>query len=460
MIDRFLAFLEDVSEQIRNHIKSGSSFLVISSNTPDGVASSLLLIEFFYENNVEAHFKFISIIDENLFQVLFGPPEKSYDHDVYIFLDIGSNLIGKIYENAKNKNKKVFIIDHHSLVSKSIKYENLYQINPNIFGIDGKREASTSSIVYLLLKTYGHIFRGEEILGLVGAINEKQDIRELTGLNKLVLEDLINKDLIYVKKTIKLSGILSKPLYNVLSSSLDIYIPNITGSDERAIEFLRKIFPDKNIEKIYFSDLKSEEEKKLINEIIKIRVLNNIMQNEKIIGDVYLIKGDYPFKDLRELSFIISSAVYLNKHNVLIKYFIKNIDEGLRDLETSFRGKISFILSDIIKNKANIKEKDGIVFIKVQGKEDERYNSYLADILSFNDILDKKYYIVYSDYKDYYELSIRRSKKEEIPNMIYSLVEKYNGKLSGNDNICGFYINKSSFEEFKDKLSEILLKFS
>jgi len=460
MIDRFLAFLEDVSEQIRNHIKNGSSFLVVSSNTPDGFASSLLLIKFFYENNIEAHFKFINIIDDNFFQLLFGPPEKSYDHDVYIFLDIGSNFIGKIYENAKNKNKKVFVIDHHNLVSKGIKYENLYQINPNIFGIDGKKEASTSSITYLLLKTYGYLFRGEEILGLAGVVSERQDIRELTGLNKLLLDDLIEKDLIQVKKTIKLSGILSKPLYNVLSSSLEIYIPNVSGSDEKAIEFLKRIFPDKDIEKLYFSDLKPEEEKKLINEIIKTRVLNNIMQNEKIIGDAYLIKGDYPFKDLKELSFIISSAVYLSKYNTLLKYFIKNTDSGLRDLEASFRGKLSSILSDIIKNKTNIKEKDGIVFIRVQGKEEERYNSYIADILSFNDILDKKYYIVYSDYKDYYEISIRRSKKEEIPSMVYSLVEKYNGKISGNDNICGFYINKSNFDDFADKLSDILLKFS
>jgi len=460
MIDRFLAFLEDVSEQIRNHIKNGSSFLVISSNTPDGFSASLLLIKFFYENDIEAHFKFINIIDDNFYQMLFGPQEKSYDQDVYIFLDIGANIIGKIYESSRNRNKKVIIIDHHSLASKSIKYENLYQVNPNIFGINGKKEASTSSIVYLLLKTHGHIFRGEEILALVGPISERQDIRELTGLNKLVLEDLINKDLIYVKKTIKLSGILSKPLYNVLSSSLDVYIPNVTGSDEKAIEFLKRIFPDREIEKLYFSDLKPEEEKKLINEIIKSRVLNNIMQNEKIIGDVYLIKGDYPFKDLKELSFIFSSAVYLDKYSVLVKYFIKNTDEGVKDLEAYFRSRLSSIISDIVKNKTDIKEKDGIVFIKVQGKENERYNSYLADILSFNDIFDKKYYIVYSDYKDYYEISIRRSKKEEIPNMIYSLIEKYNGKLSGNDNICGFYINKSNFEDFKDKLSDMLLKFS
>jgi len=460
MIDRFLAFLEDVSEQIRNNIKNGSSFLVISSNTPDGFASSLLLIKFFYENNIEAHFKFVNIIDDNFFQLLFGPPEKSYDHDVYIFLDIGSSIVGNIYENAKNKNKKVFVIDHHNLVSKSIKYENLYQVNPNIFGIDGKKEASTSSITYILLKTYGHLFKGEEILGLVGAVSERQDFRELTGLNKILLDDLIEKDLIQVRKTMKLSGILSKPLYNVLSSSLDIYIPNISGSDEKAMEFLKKIFPEKDVEKLYFSDLKPEEEKKLINEIIKTRVLNNIMQNEKIIGDVYLVKGGHPFRDLKELSFMISSAVYLSKYDILLKYFIRNIDEGLKDLEALFRGKLSSILSDIIKNKANIKEKDGIAFIKIQGKEEERYNSYIADILSFNDILDKRYYIVYSDYKDYYEVSVRRGKKEEIPNAIYSLVEKYNGKISGNDNICGFYINKSNFEDFADKLSDILLKSS
>ncbi|RIB35378.1 MAG: hypothetical protein BXU00_01270 [Candidatus Nanoclepta minutus] len=463
MIDRFLPFLEEVGEQIRGFIRNGSSFLVLSANTPDGLSASLLLIKFFYENDIESHFKFIDMIDESFFQYLFGSPEKSYDHDVYIFLDIGSRFIGKIYDNSRNKNKKIIVIDHHDLVSKNIKLENFYQVNPNIFGINGKREASTSSIVYTILKLYGHVFKGEEILGLSGPISEKQDQKELTGLNKYVLEDLMNKDVIQIKRTIKLSGFLNKPLYKVLSSSLDVYIPGVSGSDEKSIEFLRKLFPDKEIEKLYFNDLKPDEEKKLVNEIIKNRVLNNIMQNERIVGDVYLIsKSPYGFKDVGELSFIITSATYLGKHNFLVRYLIRNTGfENLLDIETYFRGRVSSIISDIVRNKANISEKDGIIFIKVPNKERESYTSYVADVLSYNDILDKRYYISYSEYKDYYEVSLRRSKKEgEIPGMVFSLIEKYNGILSGKDNLCGFYIRKSLFDEFKDKLSDILLKFS
>ncbi len=462
MIDRFLSFVEDVSDQIHKSIENGDNFLVLSANTPDGLASSILLLKFFYENDIEAHFKFVDIIDDSFFQYLFGSPEKSYDQHVYIFLDLGSRFIGKLYDKSREKGKKIIVIDHHDLLSKSIKLEDFYQLNPNAFGIDGKKEASTSSIVYFLLKSYGFSFKGEEILGLAGAISERQDIRELSGLNKYLLEDLVDKELVEVKKSIKLMGFLTKPLYKVLSSSLDIYIPGISGSDKKSIEFLKRIFPNKDIEKLYFSDLKPEEEKKLINEIIKIRVLNDIMQNEKIVGDIYLLrKNNNIFGDLKELSFLLASATALNKQKVLIKYFIKGDNiEDIKKLETYFRNKISSIISDIISGKIYKEEKDGILFLKISQGEGESYVPYIADIIAFNDIFDKRYYITYSEIGDYYEISVRKGKRsEEAPKPILSLIDKYQGKLSGKDNLCGFYIKKSRFMDFKDNLSNVLLKF-
>ncbi|MEM1684621.1 MAG: hypothetical protein QXM04_02320 [Nanopusillaceae archaeon] len=459
MIQRFLYFLEEVSDKIKEEIDKGSRILVLSSNNPDALASSILLIKFFYKNDIEAHFRFVNVIDSNLFDLLFGDGEKTYDQDIIFFLDFGSRILGKIAENLKNTKKRFFIFDHHDLTSKVLKSENLYQINPNIFGLNGKKDASTSTIIYYLLKNLGYIFKGEEILCLAGSISEKQNIKELSGLNKELLNDLINNDLIEVKKGIKLAGIKNKPLYKALSSSVEIYIPTISGSDEKAIEFLKKIFPDKKPEKIVYTDLNQEEEKKLINEIIKIRVLSNIMLNEEILGDLYILKNERDIGDLEELSLILKSAISSLEYSTIIKYFIEKSNfDNLRELEISFRSKISKIISDILKNNIKFEDNDGIILIELKDKA--ILSPYISEILSFNNILDKKAYIVYEEFKDYYRISISRNKRnEEIPNLIKGLMDKIE-IFYGTESHNTFYVKKNYFNDFISTFVSILNKFS
>ncbi|MEM4841250.1 MAG: hypothetical protein QXT85_02015 [Nanopusillaceae archaeon] len=458
MIQRFLSFLEEVSDKIKEEIDKESRFLILSSNNADALASSILLINFFYKNNVEAHFRFVNVIDFDFLDLLFGSSEKAYDQDVVLFLDFGSKILGKISDNAKATKKKFFIFDHHHLTSRVIKSENLYQINPNIFGLNGKKEISTSTMLYYLLKNLGYNFRGEEILCLAGPISEKQDIKELSGLNKELLNELVNNDLIEVKKGIKLTGIKNKPLYKALSSSTEIFIPNISGSDEKAIEFLKKIFPDKKPEKINYFDLNQEEEKKLINEIIKIRVLNNIMLNEEILGELYILKNEKDIGDLKELSLILNAAISLREQATIIKYFIeKDNFDNVREIEVTFRSKISKILSDILKGSIKFEDNDGIFLLKLNEKE--ILSPYISEILSFNNLLDKKAYVIYEEAGNYYRISISKSKKtEEIANLVASLSDKFE-IFYGTESINTFYVKKNSFNDFKSNLVDLLSKF-
>ncbi|MEM4511672.1 MAG: hypothetical protein QXD25_02575, partial [Nanopusillaceae archaeon] len=96
MIQRFLSFLEEVSDKIKEEIDKESRFLILSSNNVDALASSILLINFFYKNNIETHFRFINVIDSDFLDLLFGSSEKVYDQDVVFFLDFGSKILGKI----------------------------------------------------------------------------------------------------------------------------------------------------------------------------------------------------------------------------------------------------------------------------------------------------------------------------------------------------------------------------
>ena len=453
MKSKFFNFLEEVIDKIQDYISKNKRFLIITHIDADGLSSATLFLHFLYNNNAEAHLTYARQLDEEYIRNLYT----RYSEDVLVFLDLGSGIIDKIEKIA---NKDTIIIDHHDLLSKNVQLGNgnIIQVNPRVFGIDGSREISTSGIVYYLLKSANHEFEDIEFLSLVGAIGDLQENTEFLGINKEILEELVKKDTIEVRKGLKIFGYSSRPLYKALSLSTEVYIPGISGDENKTLEFLNKIgVPIKKKGNLTtYADLEKEEERKLISEIIKIRLQNNVPNAENIIGNIYIIKNDkFYFKDLREISYLYNAAGRLEKPFIPVMYFLgdKRYLEDIQDIQVKYKREMIRILSDIFHKKIEIKEENGITMINLSKYNiKDTFVSPISSLLASTKFVGGKLLIVFSSQDEkYYKISIRIIGEPLVKNLasiVRESAKKVGGFGSGHDVAAGAIIPKDKLEEF------------
>lgn len=446
MQQRFFNILEDVSSKFQELLEKENRFLIFSSYSPDSLSSLTLLIDYLRNFECETHVVFLQDLNKEKVNSLFG--KDGYDENVWIFLDTGSIFINDLRKNAKNSNKKIFIFDHHGIISKDINLDNVYQINPNILGINGSLDISTSTIVYLTLRNIG--YDGLSFLSLVGPISEFQDNKEFVGINKTVLDDLISNEIVELEKGLKLYSI-KRPLYRALSMSFEIYLPNVTGSDEKSLEFLKSINISKHAT-ISYSELEEEEKKKLISEVIKIRVKYDLSY-DNIVGDIVKIKDQNNIKDIREISYIFYSSALGKKSNV-IGYFLgnKNLFDELNNNLVALRNQIANSIYNIINEKWKI-EKGDITIIEIPGGSIKKESLlFLSNVLSYNKLLKTRVILLLQKIENKYVGSLRINGyivKKELYNVLYSLYEKNLISINFLDPIGGFTVDE-------DKLNEVI----
>ena len=112
-------------------------------------------------------------------------------------------------------------------------------------------------------------------------------------LNKEILDVAVNKGKIKIIRGLRIFGAQTKPLHKVLEYSTDPYIPDVTGSESGAIQFLNQIGIDPKNGNAWkkLVHLSEEEIKKLVTGIIMKR-LNNEDKPEDVLGNVYILKEE------------------------------------------------------------------------------------------------------------------------------------------------------------------------
>ncbi len=462
MNPRFLSYLEEVYNNIVKDIENNNRFLILSSNNPDSLSAATQLLNFFYEYNIDTHLTFIDNL--NIKEVFFG--EDSYEYESIIILDTGSLYIDELRKANKELKRRFYVFDHHFLINKDINLENVIQINPMIFNMDGYNEISTSSIIYLLLKN-ASIERDISYLSLIGPLSELQENSDLYGSNKEILEELKNNGKINYMKGPKLTSIYTKPLYKVLSASFDVFLPNITGSEEKSLEFLKKINikNKRGLLDLYYKDLEESEIKNLISDIISIRIKSNIGNAENVIGNVYEILEEKNFKDLRELVYIFYGIIYEGETKNLL-YFLgkEDLNEDLKKLYDKYIRTLSSVFYNILENKFEINEDNNILIIKIKSSLNNGYIiSHIASLLHSQGLINKKVFVILYDisdnlYRGVLRISTKNNKKDA-NSIIKYLYEKNVIMPSTFDNFGGFIMEKSKYEEFIKNLKIALKQF-
>ena len=128
LVMEFKKALEDAAKQFLAEHK-GRTIGVISHNDTDGITSAAIIVEALQRLKLKFHLMFLTRSED----VSITDQINEFPYEIFLLLDYGSKEAPEIAE--KNKDKKFYILDHH--LSGLNKIDNVIDVNPNYFGIDG-----------------------------------------------------------------------------------------------------------------------------------------------------------------------------------------------------------------------------------------------------------------------------------------------------------------------------------
>ncbi len=429
--------------------KKDGTIRLISHLDADGICACSIIIKTLKRLNKKYSVSIIHQLNEDFIREL-----SKEDYDIYFFTDLGSGQIPLIKKYIQRK--IVFILDHHKPSEE--KSENIIQVNPNLFGIEGSKEISGAGVVFLFCRALDKKNDDLAHLAIIGAIGDVQEEKGFSGLNKEILEIAVKNDKIKIEKSLRLFGITTRPIHKVLEYSTDPYIPRISGSESNAIQFLNNLNIDpKNGSKWKtFRDLTEEEKKKLISAIILERIEEE--NPEDVFGNLYLLvdeEEDSSMGEAREFSTLLNACGRLDKASLGIGVCLNDGDmkkKAIRNL-TDYKKEISNSIRWYEENKKSedVIEKENYLIINAKDNILGTVIGTLASILSKSNGIKEKYIMSLAriDNKTT-KVSLRFSGSKEVnlKEIVSEIVEKIGGEAGGHKNAAGALISTENEERF------------
>ncbi len=255
--------MEEAVERIRKACFREA--FIIHHDEADGVCSAAIAAKAL--NRAGLNFKTICL-DKLYPEVLKGVYAQG--RGLYLFADIGSAHVKLIEREAPMGNLTV-ILDHHDTLKSS--RSDVFNLNPELYGLSGERDASASTVAYLFAKTLDASNLDLSALALIGAAEIPGPI---TGLNQLALRDASTGGFIQMEKGDFKIMSLGKPFsYKRYSTTLSVLasVGYYRGGPLRALKACMNGFEEKDYEEAS----KLEEERRKAN-----ATLLSILRREKL----------------------------------------------------------------------------------------------------------------------------------------------------------------------------------
>ena len=438
---------------------------LVSHLDADGICASAIMVSALNTDNRKYS---VSIVHQLTGEVIDSLSKEPYNY--FVFTDLGSGQLS--YIKKKFLGKQIFILDHHQ-PEKVRLTNNIVHVNPHLFGIDGGKEISGAGVVYFFARSLNKKIDNLAHIGVIGAIGDiQEDGKGFLKLNKEILDIAVKKKKIKVIKGLRIFGAQTRPLHKVLEYCTDPYIPDVSGSESGAIQFLQQIGIQlkngKEWRKLVHLD--EDEIKKLVSGIIMKRL--NEDSPEDVLGNVYILndeKKESPFRDAKEFSTLLNACGRLNKASLGIGACLgdkKNKERAMKNL----RGYKREIINAINWYKANKDSNDiikgkGYVIINAGSNIRGSIIGTLASILSkSNELKDRTFVLSMADMMNgYYKVSIRlsgRGKDVDLREIAKKITGKVGGEAGGHAFAAGAMIKEEKVEEFIKIAKEVLNSYS
>ncbi len=445
-------------EVFLNKIKGGVDKLrklnglvkIVTHIDADGLSSGAIIIKALQRENINFSFSTVRLLDDSIFEEL-----SRENCSIFLFLDLGSGSLKKIDE--KLGDREVLILDHHKI--EDYKAKNVFLVNPNLYGLDGGVEISSSGVCYLFAKYLNSENQDMAHVALLGAIGDLQENNGFKSeFNEYILQDAINEGKIDVKVGLRMFGMQTRSINKVLEYSIDPYIPGVTGSEEAAKFFIDELGIDAKINGKYkkLFQLNQGDMKKLVTGII-LRRLGSEENPDDVLGSIYFLvdeEDESPMKDAKEFSTLLNSCGRMNKPSLGVGCCLndqKSKNEALI-LLNNYKREIINALDWYYKNKDNFIWGKGYVIINAENNIRDTLIGTLGSILCRNNIFDEGSIIITMAYTidGGIKISLRVVGKSDVDlrEIIGQIIHQLGGVCGGHKQAAGALIDQEKEEEF------------
>lgn len=377
---------------------------------------------------------------------------KEEDEGLILFVDIGSGKASDIEEILADE-KEVVVSDHHEPSEKG----SFTHLNPHFLGIDGGEAISAAGMTFIL----AHEFDEENIdlveWALIGATGDMQKQEgEFMGLNSELAELALENDIIEKRRGLDLYGRSTKPLKDSLKYTTDPHLEGISNDEMGAVQFVKQqgVEIRKNGDFRALSDLTEEEEKKLINGLIKTgRPVKPLLNN------IYTLDNGY---EIGEFSTVINACGRLGRAKDGVKILVEQDLDLAKTVSRAYGRKISQSLRFVENNRENEDYiyDDGIGVIDAEDNIEDDFIGTVTTISMSNGFFDSPVVMGVAHAENGNSKVSSRATKElvekglNLGEIIGEICEELDGEGGGHNVAAGAKIPRENKDEFIDMLEE------
>jgi len=464
----FLERAKEASEVIINHFEADSVFTAVSHNDSDGLSSAGIIGAVLARRGSRFRLRIVEELrEETIDEISLGKP------DIVIFTDIGSGyseLVGSRLEA-----KEVVVLDHHPPDGKVS--GKIIQVNPHEFGIDGATKISAAGVAYLVARSVDDANKDLSTLGIVGALGDMQDkneMRALVGLNDLVVKDAVSSGSASVDSDLVLYGRETRPIFRALAYTTSPYLPNLSGREDNCLTLLSGagISLKEGDRFRTVADLSQEEKQKLLNAIIAYLTSQGFPSNVVLdmVGTVYTFVNEQPgtpTRDAREFSALLNACGRTGKPSLGVSIGLGDRSSALieaNEVVGNYRKTLANYMEWLTKSPDAIQKFKIIWAIRGENQIQESMTGAFSSILSSAGNLTPDHaIIVVTKAKDGgIKLSARAPAKllqkgMNLGSALNVTAKKYDGIGGGHNVAAGAHIKSEDPVRFLEELDQVLL---
>jgi RecJ-like exonuclease len=213
-------------------LESTEPIRVVSHYDGDGITAAGIFSNALLRKNKKFHTSMIKGLNREKLEKL-----AEEENSLVILSDFGSAQIDDVEQIliGDNDDLKVIISDHHQPSRPS---DKTVLLNCHYFGIDGTYDACAATLAFLFAITMDPANWDLADLAIAGCIADKQHLTGMTGLNLKIVQEAERRELIKIRKSLKMSG---TDIYDALKNSVEPFFIGLTGNESEVERTLTEL---------------------------------------------------------------------------------------------------------------------------------------------------------------------------------------------------------------------------
>lgn len=385
--------LNDAASQIAESINESPAnlYVIVTHYDADGLAAASIIARALMKIERQFVVRVVDQIDE-------GTLETIPKGDHYIFVDLGSSSVDVM---VKKGIRPASIIDHHEpLRNTTIVGQELQELNPHNFGINGGKEVSASGLAYLIAKKMNSMDHLAAYLAVSGAIGDRQeDPQGFIGVNKAIVQEAVDRGWIRRAMGLRLYGVPRQPLVKSLAYTVDPLLPGLTYDEVASQRFLETIgIPAKkpNGSLTTYKDLSADEVSKLATALIKHLLVKGFSSQvaNSLFGYIYEFLQEPEGTQLRyahEFAQTLNACGRLRRHSIGLAIGLGDRGKNLslaEALSLEYRRRLAQYISLIRSDPSYMRALNNVQVMDLKNVVDERILGSLSSIITSSYMCD------------------------------------------------------------------------